>query len=71
MLVYKVKNGEGLYAGSGYHPSFTTLGKIWQKLGHVKSHLRLRGRTLPADWVVQEYELRLVREIPVKDLQEK
>jgi hypothetical protein len=68
MLVYKVKNGEGLYAGTGSCPSFTTLGKIWQKLGHVKSHLRLGSRTIPDDWIVQEYELHLVREIPVKDL---
>ena len=35
------KTGTNLYSSGGSSPQFKTVGKIWNKIGSLKSHLRL------------------------------
>lgn len=48
MKVFKIRDENGLYSTGGMSPDFTKGGKVWNNIGHVKSHLRqfLGGREL-------------------------
>lgn len=48
MKVFKIRDENGLFSTGGTSPSFTHAGKVWNNIGHVKSHLRqfLGGRQL-------------------------
>ena len=40
MKVFKIRDANGLYSTGGTSPEFTQGGKVWNNIGHVKSHLR-------------------------------
>jgi hypothetical protein len=40
MKVFKIRDANGLYSTGGTEPEFTQGGKVWNNIGHVKSHLR-------------------------------
>lgn len=41
MRVYRIqRRSDGKFSTGGSYPRFTTKGKSWQQLGHVKAHLR-------------------------------
>lgn len=48
MKVFKIRDANGLFSTGGVNPDFTKGGKVWNNIGHVKSHLRqfLGGRDL-------------------------
>lgn len=48
MKVFKIRDANGLFSTGGTDPDFTKGGKVWNNIGHVKSHLRqfLGGRNL-------------------------
>lgn len=40
IVVYKIKNSEGLFSTGGYNPNWTKRGKSWGSMSALKSHLR-------------------------------
>ena len=40
MIIYRIKNKDGLFSNGGHFPYFTKKGKIWKHIGHVKLHLK-------------------------------
>jgi hypothetical protein len=40
MLVYKIKNQDGLFSTGGTRPYFNKTGKTWSNIGHIKTHLK-------------------------------
>ena len=63
MKVYKIRDKRtGLFSTGGTSPRWTTVGKSWSCIGHVKCHLTLLqdlGRSkkfqVPEEWDVVEY----------------
>ncbi len=78
MKVYKIQNKNGLFSTGGTCPSFTKDGKMWTRLGSLKSHLTLyyskrNNLNYPkinayVDCVVLEYELKAPSEINLESL---
>jgi hypothetical protein len=61
VIVYKIKNGQGLYSMGGcWRSGWNKEGKIWRTLGHVKLHLNSfldAHKEVPEDWKVITCEL--------------
>jgi hypothetical protein len=75
--MYKIKDTTtGLYSAGGMYPSFNKNGKTWRTLGHITSHLghedytNRKHKTCSGieNMVIEEYELVLVRTMPLVDL---
>ena len=41
MLIYRIRNRDGLFSNGGSHPRFTKKGKIWQSSGAFNNHLNI------------------------------
>ena len=56
--VYKIRHKEtGLFSTGGMWHRFTTVGKVWSRINHVRAHLALfsqRGRP-PSDYHLESY----------------
>ena len=60
--MFKIKNIEtGLFSSGGTLPTWTKEGKVWNKRGHITSHLSLlreyKNSNLYTDCTVEEYEM--------------
>lgn len=79
MKVFKIRDANGLYSTGGTSPEFTQGGKVWNNIGHVKSHLRqFVSRTCKyleiyanAEVVTIEYTEKEMSTEPVLDIVEK
>lgn len=41
MVVYKIRrNSDGMFSSGGQNPDWRSEGKVWNRLNHVKSHLK-------------------------------
>jgi hypothetical protein len=73
-LVYKIRDGEGNYYVAGLKHYQRSGGKIWRIAAHVKAALLAFKRyrkpypeSIPADIVVEVYELKLVDTVPARE----
>jgi hypothetical protein len=72
MKVYRIRDSNGLYSTGGTSPSFTSAGKTWSNIGHVKNHLRqFSGRNLEvyadAEIVCVEYTEKDIESFDILD----
>jgi len=67
-FVYKAKQN-GQYSGAGSYPAYYSAkgGKIWNRIGDMKSHIKLLSESSKKDVFIEEYELVLVNTIPIED----
>ncbi len=61
---YKIKDTKtGLYSTGGVNPKFTKKGKVWNNIGHVKSHITLIKQHLEhlknAQWIPPKHKKEL------------
>jgi len=40
-FAYKIQNSDGMFSSGGSEPKFQRVGKVWNSIGALKSHLRL------------------------------
>jgi hypothetical protein len=60
--MFKIKNTEtGLFSCGGTNPSWSKIGKVWPKRGHVTSHLSLvreyKNNAVYTNCIIEEYEM--------------
>ena len=51
MKVYKIRDKEtGLFSTGGLSPTWSRTGKVWQRIGHVRSHINqlVNEKTIPS-----------------------
>jgi hypothetical protein len=73
MIIYMIRNKGGLFSTGGCNPSFTDTGKVWKKIGPVKSHLNLvleREREIPEEWEIVSFNTVEVGSQSAKELSE-
>ncbi len=79
--VYKIRDSNGLFSAGGtnnfshyndehepiYRPvTFNKVGKVWAKIGDVKSHLKLL-RLIGSDWEIVEFESLAIQDPKVQN----
>lgn len=71
MTIYMIRHkGNKKFSRGGQWPIFRSVGKIWNTLGHIKTHLRQKSygiQTKIQDWEVVEFDITEVKATEAKD----